>query len=429
MMLIMRKWLSILLVALFCIGGVNPTAFAASELPNKVVASVPEIKEKSDGMTESDILKDVIPEEVSSTKDSVEYQLNESNNKKEVNFGDSKILSNSSSIKRNDKNISSKKSLLSTQTNTPPIADLKYLILNEESLYNGKITKETQIAWLYAYNGESFTYDPDGDEITNMTVGGLPENAIIGEIEGMGFITQLPSPGMYKITFQVEDEHGALSNIVAFSIEVVDYNAITEVKLNTYKALTSIPEREDGRYMDYGKGLDMLQNGESDPKRIWDNTLSLNYPSDLPQDIMDSTINVSGKISHPNGSPKTNSSVLVYIPLTYGYSLNETVTTDSEGRFNIKKEVAKDIYKNYDVYGYFQGDTTGKYTKYCYVNRFLRGQHFYYPTKVYISSEGQLYQKDICVTVGYVLNTVLLAGGWIWTTVGNNISLQWYRFR
>lgn len=380
-------------------------------------------------MTESDILKDVIPEEVSSTKDSIEYQLGESNNKTEVNLDDSKILSDSPSIKRNDKNISSKKSLLSTQTNAPPIADLKYLILNEESLYNGKITKETQIAWLYAYNGESFTYDPDGDEITNMTVEGLPENAIIGELDGMGFITQFPSPGMYTMTFQVEDEHGALSNIVAFNIEVVDYSAITQVKLNTYTPVNPIPENEDGRYLNYSEGLNMVQNGESDPKNIWDNTISRDYPSDLPQDIMRSTINISGKISHPDGSPKANSSVVIYIPLTYGYSLNETVTTNSEGDFNLKKEVAKDIYKNYDVNGYFQGDTTGKYTNYCYVNRLLKGQQFYYPTTVYIASEGQLYQKDVCATVGYVINTILLANSWIWTTVGNNSTLQWYRFQ
>ncbi len=46
--------------------------------------------------------------------------------------------------------------------NHPPIAGLKYLILNSDSLLNGEITTQTQIAWLWSYNGEDFSYDPDG---------------------------------------------------------------------------------------------------------------------------------------------------------------------------------------------------------------------------------------------------------------------------
>lgn len=51
--------------------------------------------------------------------------------------------------------------------NQPPIAGLKYLILNSDSLLDGQITTQTQIAWLWSYNGEDFSYDPDGDEISH----------------------------------------------------------------------------------------------------------------------------------------------------------------------------------------------------------------------------------------------------------------------
>ncbi|WP_101697895.1 hypothetical protein [Clostridium minihomine] len=233
---------------------------------SKIGMSTLQIKENSIGVMTEDILGQILLENTSSAKNTISYQIS-GNKKRNSDFDSSKDFSNSSSITRKANNNSdSKKTLLSTQTNTPPIADLKYLILNEESLYNGKVTKETQIAWLYAYGEDAFTYDPDGDDIINMTIGGLPENTIIKEIDGMGFITQFSSPGIYTMTFQVEDEHGGLSNIVSFNIEVVDYNAITQVKLNTYTPTNPIPDSENGRYMNYNDGLNMAQNGESEPQ-------------------------------------------------------------------------------------------------------------------------------------------------------------------
>ena len=112
-------------------------------------------------------------------------------------------------------------------TNTPPVAGLQYVVLNPESLKNGNITTATQIAWLWSYNGENFTYDPDGDEITNIMIGGISSSDIIGNISGnIGFATQFSTPGQYQMTYQVQDSRGALSNIlkIVINVESADSN-------------------------------------------------------------------------------------------------------------------------------------------------------------------------------------------------------------
>lgn len=81
--------------------------------------------------------------------------------------------------------------------NHPPIAGLKYLILNSDSLLDGQITTQTQIAWLWSYNGEDFSYDPDGDEISH-NLDGISSSDIVGFLSGdIGFVTQFSTPAQY----------------------------------------------------------------------------------------------------------------------------------------------------------------------------------------------------------------------------------------
>ncbi len=111
--------------------------------------------------------------------------------------------------------------------NQPPVAELQVAILNPESMINGKFTTETQIAWLWSYNGQDFTYDPDGDEIADIRIGGISSSDIIGTLTGnIGFATQFKTATQYVLTFQVQDSQGAWSNIAqyAFSIEPADGN-------------------------------------------------------------------------------------------------------------------------------------------------------------------------------------------------------------
>lgn len=116
---------------------------------------------------------------------------------------------------------------LADDTNTPPVAALQVVILNPESMVNGNFTTETQFAWLWAYNGELFTYDPDGDDIVDMKIGGISSDDIIGTLNGgIGFATQFSTAAQYILTFQVQDSRGAWSNVAqyAFEIEPADGN-------------------------------------------------------------------------------------------------------------------------------------------------------------------------------------------------------------
>lgn len=105
--------------------------------------------------------------------------------------------------------------------NTPPVAELRYIILNPESYVNGRISTKTQIAWLWSYNGENFTYDPDGDAITDMFIGGIPSDSIIASLDGnIGFVTRFPNAGQYKMTYYVKDARGAVSNMFEILINI-----------------------------------------------------------------------------------------------------------------------------------------------------------------------------------------------------------------
>lgn len=88
-------------------------------------------------------------------------------------------------------------------TNQPPVAELQPVILNPDSLINGQITTNTQIAWLWSYDGIDYTYDPDGDSISDMQIGGISNSDIIGMMHGdIGFATQFTVAGQYQLPFK-----------------------------------------------------------------------------------------------------------------------------------------------------------------------------------------------------------------------------------
>ena len=105
--------------------------------------------------------------------------------------------------------------------NQAPVADLRVTVLNPDSMVNGNFTTETQIAWLWSYNGENFTYDPDGDTITNMSIGGISNSDLVGTLTGnIGFVTQFQTAAQYQLTFQVQDSRGAWSNVAKYTFSI-----------------------------------------------------------------------------------------------------------------------------------------------------------------------------------------------------------------
>lgn len=97
---------------------------------------------------------------------------------------------------------------------TAPTADLISVILNEETLIDGKITTDTRIGFVFNDS------DADSDTIVNRYVGGSAADYIWAEIEE-GFIIQITVPGTYELYYQVEDSAGEMSEAIGFRIEVI----------------------------------------------------------------------------------------------------------------------------------------------------------------------------------------------------------------
>lgn len=104
---------------------------------------------------------------------------------------------------------------------TAPTASLIPIILNEETLKDGKITTDTQIGFVYNDS------DEDSDTIVNRYVGGSAADYIWAEIEE-GFIIQITVPGTYELYYQVEDSSGEMSEAIGFRIEVISATSTEE---------------------------------------------------------------------------------------------------------------------------------------------------------------------------------------------------------
>jgi len=129
-----------------------------------------------------------------------------------------------------------------------PVAQLRYTILNPASLKNGQITTDTQIAWLWSYNGQNYTYDPNGYKITNVNIDGTEgvSDSIIGTLTGnIGFATQFKTPGQYILKFKCMNDHNVWSDewSIAINVDPTDNNTRPQCVLN-YSALSGNTDTE-----------------------------------------------------------------------------------------------------------------------------------------------------------------------------------------
>lgn len=182
--------------------------------------------------------------------------------------------------------------------NTPPVANLAYIVLNPESLKNGAFTTDTMIAWLWSYNGVNYTYDPDGDAITNVYLGGIPSSSIVGYLDGnIGFVTWFSTAAQYVMSYQVRDSRGALSNTLelVLNIEPADDNnrpvgeavfSPSNGTLNTRKKATiswaGITDNDDIDYIAEARGNVYKDGGPA--------TDLGNYVANIDEDNMEMTL-------------------------------------------------------------------------------------------------------------------------------------------
>lgn len=117
---------------------------------------------------------------------------------------------------------------ISTYSNSAPVAGLKPMLANSDSITpDGKATTDTIMYWLWNDGEYLYTYDPDGDEITDRVISGVYEsieNYVLGTVsaggEVIGFATKFTSAAQYTFEFYVKDSYGNKSNTVRYNIEI-----------------------------------------------------------------------------------------------------------------------------------------------------------------------------------------------------------------
>lgn len=111
-------------------------------------------------------------------------------------------------------------------TYTMSTVNLKPVAINTDSLKNGQITTDTQIAWIWDNSDENI------NNVTEHYLGGFPEAYYLGDLNNeLGFVTQFDTPGHYTISYQEKDVSEELSEIVEYELDVVpleDYLVIEE---------------------------------------------------------------------------------------------------------------------------------------------------------------------------------------------------------
>lgn len=107
---------------------------------------------------------------------------------------------------------------------TIPVSKITPRIINAESLKNGEITTDTQIAWFWDFS------DADGDTMIDFQYGGFPSAYFLGAFE-RGFITQFTDPGDYTVLYRALDSGYEYSEIDGYRVHVVpveDYEVIED---------------------------------------------------------------------------------------------------------------------------------------------------------------------------------------------------------
>lgn len=164
-----------------------------------------------------------------------------------------------------EENIVKSVSLISNEegitTYTAPQVGITPYAMNPESLKDGNITTDTQIAWFNDFS------DNDGDNLVDYSVDGFPLRYLLGKYPD-GFITHFLNPGKYEVYYRAIDSAGELSEVVGYTFEVVpaeDYEVIIEDSLNSEDDVKTYTVDIDFSKMDEA-AVAIVKTGMSYPK-------------------------------------------------------------------------------------------------------------------------------------------------------------------
>lgn len=171
--------------------------------------------------------------------------------------------------------------IMAYSDNSAPIAGLTYAVANPESLVNGKFTTDTIVYWLWNDGTTAYTYDPDGDPITNIFIDGIYDY-ILGNVtindEVVGFATKITVPAEHELFFQVTDSNENYSNIVYYNFDVESADGNTRPICNIIPSNTQ-PYTNTPVFFDWSTSYDNDDNDTiSNVKvKVYEGTNILSY--------------------------------------------------------------------------------------------------------------------------------------------------------
>lgn len=253
---------------------------------------------------------------------------------------------------------------------------------------------------------------------------------------------QFAKSGNYKIWLRVVDKHNAWSNWVILKVTVNNPNVtikdlyISNSYHSDYDPIAKNDSNQD--WIDYQKSMELAKKvggSDQDAKWVFDKVNSRQFPAELSKYDLGFGFVVKGMLIHKDDStPKANAPVRIYLPVTNGHSVNTTVYTDSDGKFEFNCNGIEEYFSalGYDTSKIFLGDCSGKDTKYTYYNSKLHYTIFYYPTDLKISSGNDQYYQNVSAAAGAVVNNgkkpyvyAVLGNRWILTNVQGDAVLRW----
>lgn len=112
------------------------------------------------------------------------------------------------------------------QVFSAPTADIVPQIINMDSLRDGMITTETQIAWIFTGDATTYYY------------GGYQSDYNVVDASD-GFVTQFYTPGTYSVLCYGENEEGETSEVIGYTVTVVSEFPCQTIEDNIISATDS----------------------------------------------------------------------------------------------------------------------------------------------------------------------------------------------
>lgn len=109
--------------------------------------------------------------------------------------------------------------------NQPPVAAPKILLINPETVLNGKYTTATQFLLATRWNNQDLCYDPEGDSIQIIFNNPFPSGYISyykttdGSVEG--YLIHIFNEGNYSFVFAFADSVGGASDIFSITFDII----------------------------------------------------------------------------------------------------------------------------------------------------------------------------------------------------------------